>query len=107
MITRQEPLPTLYLEPLDLLYSPSRTRTDAVPALGGAAAALSIAVWRPGTREPRTVVAVQDLPAWLKGLCDDERGRAEAILALGAACPNSAAFPQAPMRGRHLWAWSI
>lgn len=92
----KEPLPSLYLEPLDLLFSPSRARADAVPVLGGAADALSIAVWRPGTPEPRTVIGAGDLPNWLAGLCSGERRRADAILAnwrwLPSFCgvPNSA-----------------
>jgi len=77
---KQEPRPAFYLEPLDLLYSPSRMRVDAIPALGGAAVALSVAVWRPGTSAPRTVMAAQDLPAWLDTLPETEHGRATEIL---------------------------
>lgn len=93
MSVRQEPLPALYLEPLDLLHSPRRTRTDTVPALGGAAAALSVAVWRPGTPEPRTVIAAQDLPALLDGLSESERNRANTILARWRRRPR---FPGVP-----------
>ncbi len=94
MTSGKEPLPTLYLEPLDLLYGPSRRACgDAVPALGGAANALNIAVWRPGTPEPRTVLAAADLPDWLVGLSPHERQRAETVLARWRQLPGFCGVP--------------
>jgi len=73
--------PRLYLEPLDLLSPPSRPHAESVPALGGAAVALSIGIWRPGSDTPRTILPAGDLPGWLDSLTDAERLRAERILA--------------------------
>ena len=89
----QEPLSTLYLEPLDLLHSLGRARESAIPALGGAAAALSIAIWRPGSRTPRTVLAADELPAWLAALPEGERSRADAILRHWRSLPRFAGVP--------------
>ena len=93
MIGKSRLLRPLYLEPLDLLSRQSQARHEAVPALGGSAAALSIAVWRPGGAAPRTVLPASDVPQWLDSLSEADRSRAAQILANWRETPG---FPGVP-----------
>jgi len=80
VIGKSSPLRPLYLEPLDLVSRQSHARYDAIPALGGTTAALSVAVWRPGGETPRTVLPASDLPQWLDSLIEPDRARAAQTL---------------------------
>lgn len=76
--------PGLFLEPLDLQWGPAASRArrlyGALPLCGGNAAALSLAVWRPGTGQVRQVMAAAEAGAWLAALPEPEAARARRIM---------------------------
>jgi dihydropteroate synthase len=88
VIDRNRSGPPFYLEPLDILPAPVHGQYSVVPILGGSAVALSVAVWRPGTSVPRTVLAASALPNWLNGLEEEEHARATCILRRWRTAPE-------------------
>ena len=82
------------MEPLDLAWGPAASRArqlhDALPLMGGAAAAASIALWRPGYPLQRQEIAAGEVPEWLASL---ESGEAAYVRSLIQAWASPRRFP--------------
>ena len=76
--------PNLFLEPLDLHWGLAASRMmqwhNGLPLLGGAAAAATVAVWRPGHPQLRLEIPASGITAWLEALPEAERAYADAII---------------------------